>query len=87
MSIELQVQDFTVEGVHQMFERFNFSGVGTKFYYWESYKIWGNFSKICIKIIGEIIEKLLGKFENKCKKLLQKIILPIMGSPPTLEKF
>ena len=44
------MQDFSVEGVRQMFGGSDFSRVERNFAIGQSPKIWGNFSKICIKI-------------------------------------
>ena len=46
------MQDFSVEGVSQMFSGFNFSRVGTKInYLGKSRKILGNFQKYALKLI------------------------------------
>ena len=44
------MQDFSVEGVHEMFGVSDFSRVERNITIGQSPKIWGNFSKICIKI-------------------------------------
>ena len=44
------MQDFSVEGVRQMFGRSDFLGGNEILLLGKSGKIWGNFSKICIKI-------------------------------------
>ena len=58
------MQDFSVEGLRQMFGGSDFSRVERNFTIGQSAKTWGNFSKNCIKINKYFFAKLLGKFEK-----------------------
>ena len=59
------MQDFSVEGVHKMFGGSDFWRVERIFTIGQSPKIWGKFSKICIKINKKLknIEKIREKMQ------------------------
>ena len=57
------MQDFSVEGVHQIFGGYDFRVQERNFTIGQSPKIWGNFSKMCSKI-NKNVKKLLRKLET-----------------------
>ena len=61
------MQDFSVEGVQKMFGGSHFSMVERNFTIGQRPNIWGNFSKICIKINKKL--KNIEKIREKCKFL------------------